>query len=211
MSSLRSALEDLVSLLDNDKLASIDKIASTIEREFNVDLNNFIGHGDMGYAWLLSGGFVFKLTIDNNEANAAASLISKRHPNVAAYYRVYKIGDLDLFVILQEYGGKPLTDPDLKRTLDALPNDTDEIVSQLKAHYDKTKNNAFKQLLDGMQWIRDEGVGYFDLHSDNVVQSNGIYKIIDVGGGDVEKHKLSVIKLENRLDSAFSHIDIIGL
>lgn len=164
----------------------VTRVIKTIKK-IVPKLGKFLGKGDMGFVWATEEGVV-KLTIDKTEAQAAAKLAGIKHPNVAAHASVTQIDDLPIYVIKQEYAGDPVRNQVVKRALKNLPfGDHDQLVGYLDQLYRRTGNNAFEQLSDGMNWLKANGVLFSDLSLGNVMEKDGIYKIIDIGIAKVKK------------------------
>jgi len=162
------------------------RVIKSVNSVIPLDLTaKYLGGGDNGHAWLLRNGQVLKLSIDEKEANAANKLRTSggTHPNITDYSMIVQIGGLPVFVMLQEYAGKPITDPELKEFLGNLPLKSWQIVDSLEDQYKVTGNNAYKQLASGMNWLIDNDVDFIDLNDENVMKSGNTYKIIDMGGG----------------------------
>jgi serine/threonine protein kinase len=185
-------------------------IAKALEAKFGKLIGKFIGGGGKGYAWMIGHDLVLKLTSDQQEAFAASILLGKRHPNVGFYKHVAKIGNTDLYAIVQEYAGGPIKDAYVKKAVDNLPDDTGKMIPALKELVQTSSHPVWEQLLSGVLWLRDNGIKYFDIHSDNVVQDGETYKIIDVGIGDPEPMHLGRINLEQKMGLAFSDVEVIN-
>lgn len=187
------------------------KIIKTLESKFGSMLGQYLGAGGKGFAWKWGHNWVFKLTTDEQEASAASLLLGKKHPHVGQYRNVANIDGTKLYAIIQEYAGEPIKDVNIQKAINMLPDRPNEIVAALKELTETSSYPMWPQLLSAFQWLRHNGVNHFDLHSDNVVQRGEVFKVIDVGIGDVEPMHLGRIKLEHRLAIAFSDIEIITI
>lgn len=185
-------------------------VAKALEAKFGQLVGKFIGSGGKGFAWMIGKDLVLKLTADQDEAYAASILLGKRHPHVGFYKHVAKIGNTDLYAIVQEYAGGPIKDKFVKVAIDRLPDDAGKVLAALKELVQTSSHPVWEQLLSGVLWIRDHGIKYFDVHSDNVVQDGDIYRIIDVGIGDPEPMHLGNINLEHKMGLAFADLEIIN-
>lgn len=185
-------------------------IAAALEKKFGSIVGKFLGSGGKGFAWMVGQDWVLKLTTDQQEAWAASALLGRHHPNVGQYKHVAKISGTDLYAIVQEYSGVPLTDPhEIKLVDQFIDLDGEQTVVALKNLVEKSSHPMWEQLLSGLQFLRDNGVKNFDLHSDNVVKKGDTYKIIDVGVGDPDPMHLGAINLEHKMDIAFSDVETI--
>ncbi len=201
-----------------NKLASLGEvpekeapaIAKALEDKFGKLAGKFLGEGGKGFAWMVGRDWVFKLTTDEQEAWAASALLGLHHPNVGQYRHVAKIDNTKLYAIIQEYAGEPLTDPAERKLVDTFVDlDQYQIIPALKQLVERSSHPIWAQLLSGLQFLRDNGVNNFDLHSDNVVKKGNTYKIIDVGIGGIDPMNLGKINLEQKMDIAFSGIEVI--
>ena len=183
------------------------KTAQVLEKQFGPLVGPYLGGGGKGFAWKFGKDLVLKITTDLQEAWAASALMNKFHPHVGGYKRVAQIGDTPLYVIIQEYAGEPIKDTFIKKAIDNLPANPEQMIATLKELTQSSSHPMWGQLLSGIQWIRDHGIKSFDLHSDNVVQKGDVYKIIDVGVGDPEPMHLGRIKLEQKLTLAMMDIE----
>lgn len=187
-----------------------DRVAQALENKFGKLAGKFIGKGGKGYAWMIGRDWVLKLTTDQQEAWAASALLGLHHPNVGQYKNVAKINDTKLYAIVQEFAGHPITDPHTRKLIDQFIDlNASQTIEALKGLVEKSSHPIWGQLLSALQFLRDHGVKNFDLHSDNVVQKGDIYKIIDVGIGDIDPMNLGNVNLEQKMDIAFSPIEII--
>lgn len=185
-------------------------IATALESKFGKLAGKFLGEGGKGFAWMVGRDWVFKLTTDQQEAWAASALLGLRHPNVGQYKHVAKIADTGLYAIIQEYAGEPISDPTVISLIDRFIDlNSEQIIVALKDLVEKSSHPLWEQLLSGIQFLRDHGVKNYDLQSGNVVQKGDTYKIIDVGVGDPDPMHLGKINLEQKMDIAFSGIEII--
>ncbi len=150
-------------------------------------VGNYLGGGDMGHVWETMTGDIIKLSIDAKEARAATKLLGKSHPNVVTYSDVMQLGSLPIFILHQEMAGSPAKDPEILRNLEDMPLDSQGIIQELIALHQKTNNPGFLQLAQGMKWLLDNGVGFFDLNPGNILVNDGNYKIIDLGISKVER------------------------
>jgi len=199
----------------------ISKFAQRVIKSVNSVIplgltTKYLGGGDMGHAWLLNDGRVLKITLDQKEADAANKIMhgGGSHPNVADYYLAVQIGDLPIFVILQELAGKPITDPDIKEFLDDLPIRSWQIVDALEAEYKATGHDIFKQLASGMDWLIDNDIDFADLSPENVMRSGDTYKIIDLGGEGIVRQPPPMASqrlLEQKLSVVMSVIKKVPL
>ena len=208
---LQSAVQDLIEWSRIDP-ALTDRIVRTAQANLPKGLGQYLGGGDRGHAWSI-GPYVLKLTTDKDEAYAASRIVKQSHPNVAVYHNIVQFDKLPFFMIIQDFGGRPIKDEALIGFLDHLPASTDEAIALLKKE-SRASNDPYDQVLRGMQFLRDQGLRYVDLSGDNVVQSGNNYKIIDVGmSGSTEPYNLRKIKLlEYKLDLAFTDaIEIVPL
>lgn len=187
------------------------KIAKTLEAKFGAMVGQYLGAGGKGFAWKWGGNWVFKLTTDEQEAWAASILLGKKHPHVGQYRNVANIEGTKLYAVIQEYAGEPIKDVNIQKAINLMPDSADAIIRTLKELTATSSFPLWPQLLSAIQWLRHNGVNHFDLHSDNVVQRGEVFKVIDVGIGDVEPMHLGRIKLEQRLAIAFSDIEIIKI
>jgi serine/threonine protein kinase len=187
------------------------KIAKTLESKFGPNVGQYLGAGGKGFAWKWGNNWVFKLTTDEQEASAASTLLGKKHPHVGQYRNVANIDGTKLYAIIQEYAGEPIKDVNIQKAINMLSGKPDRAIQALKQLTETSSFPLWPQLLSALQWLRHNGVNYFDLHSDNVVQRGEVFKVIDVGIGDVEPMHLGRIKLEQRLAIAFSDIEIITI
>jgi hypothetical protein len=186
-------------------------IATALENKFGKLAGKFLGAGGKGFAWMVGHDWVFKLTTDEQEAWAASALLGLRHPNVGQYKHVAKIANTGLYAIIQEYAGEPIHDPAVRLLIDKFVSlNSEQIIAALKDLVEKSSHPLWEQLLSGIQFLRDHGVKNYDLQADNVVQKGDIYKIIDVGIGDPDPMHLGKINLEQKMDIAFSGIEIIN-
>lgn len=186
------------------------KIAKTLESKFGSGLGQYLGGGGKGFAWKWGGNnWVLKLTTDEEEAWAASVLLGKRHPHVGQYRNVANIDGTKLYTIIQENAGGPITDHNIKNAIDSLPESPEQIITALKELTETSSFPLWPQLLSACQWLKHNGINFFDLHSDNVVHRGEVFKLIDVGIGDVEPMHLGRIKLEQKLDIALSGMEII--
>lgn len=185
-------------------------IATALENKFGKLTGKYLGAGGKGFAWLVGRDWVFKLTTDEQEAWAASALLGLRHPNVGQYKNVAKIANTGLYAIIQEYAGEPIQDPTVRSLIDKFVNlNSEQIIAALKDLVERSSHPLWGQLLAGIQFLRDHGVKNYDLQADNVVQKGDTYKIIDVGIGDLDPMHLGNISLEQKMDIAFSGIEII--
>lgn len=185
-------------------------IAVALEKKFGPIVGKFIGSGGKGFAWMVGNDWVFKLTTDQQEAWAASALLGLRHPNVGQYKHVAKISGTNLYAIIMEYAGSPLTDPHERKMADQFVRlRGNQIVAALKDLSEKSSYPMWEQLLAGVQFLRDHGVTDYDLQADNIVKNGNTYKIIDVGVGDPDPMNLGAINLESQMDIAFSNIEVI--
>jgi serine/threonine protein kinase len=208
---LVSAVRNLIEFSDIDP-SLIGRIVRTVQANLPKGLGTYIGGGDRGHAWRI-GPYVLKLTTDKDEAYAASQIIKQSHPNVAVYHNIVQFDRLPFFMVIQDFGGRPIKDKTLIGFLDHLPASTDEVIALLQKEV-KASNDPYDQILRGMQFLRDQGLRFVDLHGDNVVQSDNTYKIIDVGmSGSAEPHNIRKLKLlEYKLDLAFTDaIEIVPL
>ena len=187
------------------------KVAAALEKKFGSMIGRHLGGGSKGFAWMIGKDLVLKITTDEQEAHAASTLVGQHHPNVGYYKHVARIGNLDIYAIIQEYAGEPIKDFNIRKAIDKLPDRPEEIIATLKELVETSSHPMWAQLLSGMQWIRDNGINFFDLHSDNVVQRGEIYKIIDVGVGNPETMHLANINLERKLHLALGNMELIPL
>lgn len=206
---IKDAIAKLVSY---DEVPEKDaaSIAATLENKFGKLIGKFLGEGGKGFAWMIGNDLVFKLTTDEQEAWAASALLGLRNPNVGQYKHVAKIDGTKLYAIVQEYAGEPIRDRNIISAIDKfLSLNSDQMIMALKDLVEKSSHPLWGQLLSGLQFLRDNGVKNFDLHSDNIVQKDDTYKIIDVGIGDPDPMNLGKINLEQKMDIAFSEIEVI--
>lgn len=187
------------------------KVAAALEKKFGSIIGQYLGGGSKGYAWMVGDGLVLKITSDEQEAHAASTLVGQNHPHVGAYKHVARISNLDLYAIIQEYAGEPITDFNTRKAIDTLPDKPEQIIVALKELVEKSSHPMWEQLLSAMQFIRDNGINFFDLHSDNVVRRGEVYKIIDVGVGNPEAMHLANINLERKLNLAFGTMEVIPI
>lgn len=186
------------------------KMAKVLESNFGPLIGSYLGGGGKGFAWKFGGNLVLKITSDKQEAWAASALLNKYHQHVGGYKRVAQVGHTPLYAIIQDFAGDPMTDNNIKKAIDNLPDNSKHLIATLKELTQSSSHPIWSQLLSGIQWIRDHGIKSFDLHSDNVVQKGDVYKIIDVGIGDPEPMHLGRIELEHKLNLAMSNnIEII--
>jgi serine/threonine protein kinase len=187
------------------------KIAKNLESKFGSNIGQYLGAGGKGFAWKWGHNWVFKLTTDEQEASAASILLGKKHPHVGQYRNVANIDGTKLYAIIQEYAGEPIKDVDIQKAINLMPGSSDAIINTLKELTETSSFPLWPQLLSAIQWLKHNGINHFDLHSDNVVQRGEVFKVIDVGIGDVEPMHLGRIKLEQRLAIAFSNIETITI
>jgi len=172
---------------DVEKLAG--KIVSTIQSNFNIEPIKNIGTGSLGVAYLVNSNYgkvVFKLTMDEKEAKVAGCLANTEgHPNVIKIYEVAKISKVGLYVILEEYGGEPLSISDkLGKLIDYLWYEENRS-GKASYRFEDLKNSGVpgaKEIYSAYKWLNKAcDFEWEDLHAGNIVKNGSIYKIIDIG------------------------------
>lgn len=155
--------------------------------------------GRMGIAYDL-GSTVLKITADRSEANACVRIKGKKLDNVYEIYDVYELDSYHTFAIHQEKL-KP-TEPQIQETWGAVIKTLNERGSEsletclemLKFNYNYyfkfSKLNpkffellvkAFKDVFNGLQELKANGIIFTDFNVGNVLKRGNDYVIIDIG------------------------------
>lgn len=198
--------KDVQELRPQDLIKLTDRILNTIQSNFLVQPVKHLGSGDLGAAFLVKskyGEAVLKLSMDEKEAQVAGCLLnSEGHPNVIKIYDVVKINKVGLYVLLEEYGGEPLTNDDpLKDVIDGLKDNEYGALD-----IDSIKDSSvpgMQEIYSAYLWLNKTcDFTWEDLHSGNIVKRGSTYKIIDIGNtkpGSGTYQELSL--LESILDN----------
>ena len=107
-----------------------------------------LGTGTRGTALDIGNGKVFKVTNDEKEAQAAASLLGKDVKNIVHFYAVCKLGDTGFYGVLQEKL-EPLPKEEAKAFNDALVTTAVPIwIKRAGGKWDEVKRLAKQYILD---------------------------------------------------------------
>jgi len=171
-----------------------------MKRGIDVTSARKLGKGASGIAYDLGNNQVLKMTLDKDEANAAAYIKGKNLKNVYQIFDVFVVDDEEdnWFGILQEklkrldsveysvvsfiqepfnkFGGGTIQAKDVMPAVNELIQYNLENESQVKI-----ANEMAKQLFTGMKQLRKHGIHFEDLHGGNVMKRGNEYVIIDLG------------------------------
>ena len=103
--------KDFLLEIESTEERLVDTLIDKVADDLGEQVDKFIGHGALGYAYLLNSGRVLKLTEDKNEINLIYNLskLSSIPRSLMTYYNIGKVEDTEYFYILMDYV-EPLSD-----------------------------------------------------------------------------------------------------
>jgi len=180
------------------------KVAKALLRWKKFEVKSIEGDGSSAVAILTKAGDIIKITIDADDANNSNKIKSEKHKNVVQTHDVVRISGLNLFALHQEYAGKRITDPQVKRIINN--GRLEDVGLQIKYFREKAKiDNRFNGIADGLEWLRSKGIEYHDIHDRNILENNNEFVIIDLGltRNPASDTNIRSLKLESRLENIF--------
>lgn len=169
-------LEDVNYIPDFSEIEKILKI-----NEYGI-VRDMLGCGDSGCAYLLSSGYVLKITTNKSEADVAKWIIDNPHPTIAKYFKVWEHKKLHCIIM------EKLTEM-LKNTYPI-----DEMINICEKSSSFDPNSSFwilskdqyndityiSQVRDYLSHIKKYGKSFDFLNTGNIAISNGKLKFFDI-------------------------------
>lgn len=176
----------------SDKVNSYDVFEHLVLTELHSEVEDELGSGCFGDAYLLEKGTVAKYTESYSEAIHAARLIGKEHDNIANIYSVISIANektgTALFIIEQEFldtehgfldnaqEGLRMLEDNLLSVYDYYDEDDLNAKTAEFFRYNKDTVKSLEQIQDGLNFHNVNGNQSMDVHDDNLgvkIANNG--------------------------------------
>ena len=184
--------------------------------DMGYKLKKQLGAGSNGVAYELEDGTVLKITMDIKEARAAAKLVGKKNKYIVNFYRSFtfeKYGNL-CFIHQEKLRSANIGETYFDDYIFYVGDDRTAIEflvfyitknkatgKEINAALDKIddmndprKIKFLKDMIYAALELKQNGITYGDLHSENVMKDDKNFKIIDLGisesDGKIEKVKV---------------------